>query len=218
MKVYQLSFSHASLLDPDSEQLGSGISEAQIWINFKNGSEEAYRYIYTNHFSTLFNYGRQFCPNTELVKDCIQEVFVTIWQSKEQLSNTDSIKYYLFRALKRSIAQAMKKAHKRHQLYAQVRPFESLPSIEERMILSQAADEQKSKIRQAVNALSDKQREAIFLLFYENLSYPQIADLLSIEVKTARNLVGKALQSLRKQLKFVFFFGFTVLMDWLLQG
>ena len=216
MKVFRLLPSQEPSHNHSPNSLYSDLSEAQIWINFKNGSEEAYHYIYSTYFSVLFNYGRQFCPNTEQVKDCIQEVFVTLWQSKEQLSNTDSIKYYLFRALKRSIARAMNKEQRQHQLNAQFNPFEQVLSIEEHIILSQVAEERKSMIRKAVNALSDKQREAIFLLFYENLTYPQIADLLSIEVKTARNLVGKALQSLRNQLKFTLYFGFIVLVSCLL--
>ncbi|WKN45432.1 RNA polymerase sigma factor [Tunicatimonas pelagia] len=199
----------------ESLQTSQTLSDTQIWTNFKQGNEEAYHYIYTTYFPVLYNYGRQFCPNREQVKDCVQEVFITLWQSKKELSDTSSIKYYLFKSLKRSIARSEKKLRKRQQLVAQTPPFEIVSSIEENIISSQRATESKEKIQQAVNALSPRQREVIFLLFYESLTYPQIADLLTIEVKTARNLVGKALQTLRKSITFPFFLGMVVLLDWL---
>ena len=160
------------------------ISEAQIWINFKNGSEEAYHYIYTTYFPVLYNYGRQFCSNKEQVKDSIQEVFITLWQSRKGLSHTDSIKYYLFKSLKRSITHSAKKSLKYYQMLAQVPPFEVIPSVEERIIFSQTESEHQEKLHQAVNSLSPRQREAIFLLFYQDLTYSQIADLLAIDRKS----------------------------------
>ena len=176
-------------------------TDAQVWTDFKNGSKEAYQYIYDTYFDVLYNYGRQFCPGKELVKDCIQDVFVTLWLRRETLSDTNSIKYYLFKALKRSIVHQSQQIHRHQHLVAQIPPFESVLPCEHHLIRSQEADEQKSSVRWAVNELSARQREAIFLMFYEDMSYTQIASLLSIEPKTARNLVGKALQSLRKHLK-----------------
>ena len=111
------------------------------------------------------------------------------------------IKYYLFVALKRRIIKCLNKEQHRVELRAQIPPFENVLSIEQRLISSQENEEQKNRVRQAVNQLSDKQREAIFLLFYEDLSYAQIAELLNVRPKTARNLVGKALQAMRSYLQ-----------------
>ena len=94
--------------------------------------------------------------------------------------------------------------------------FEVIPSVEERIIFSQTESEHQEKLHQAVNSLSPRQREAIFLLFYQDLTYSQIADLLAIEVKTARNLVGKAIQTLRKRLTFIFFLGVVAFLDYLI--
>ena len=211
--------SYQPLPSPEPEtslsQSYHNLSDAQIWTSFRNGSEEAYYYIYNTYFSILYNYGRQFCSNREQVKDCIQDVFVSLWHSKQQLGDTDSIKFYLFKALKRSIAYSVKKSQRQHHLLAQVPSFEVVPSHEDHVIFSQTAAERKEKIKCAVNALSARQREVIFLLFYEEFTYPQIAELLTVEVKTARNLVGKALQSLRQTISFSFFLGLTILINFL---
>lgn len=175
-------------------------TDAELWASFRGGSEEAYQRIYETHFDGLYNYGRQFCLSPALVKDCTQDVFVTLWVSRTKLGPTDAIKYYLFKALKRRIVKCLKKEQRRVELRAQIPPFENVLSTEQRLISSQDSEEQKNRIRQAVNQLSDKQREAIFLLFYEDLSYPQIAELLAVRPKTVRNLIGKALQTMRNYL------------------
>lgn len=176
-------------------------SDAELWASFRSGSEEAYQRIYDTHFDVLYNYGRQFCLSPALVKDCIQDVFVTLWVSRASLGSTDCIKYYLFKALKRRVVKCLKKEQRRVELRAQIPPFENVVSAEQHIISSQEDEEQKNRVRRAVNQLSDKQREAVFLFFYEGLSYPQIAKLLSVQPKTARNLVGKALQAMRSHLQ-----------------
>ncbi len=184
-----------------SHASGPPPTDADLWASFRGGSEEAYQRIYDTHFDVLYNYGRQFCLSPALVKDCIQDVFVTLWMSRGNLGPTDAIKYYLFKALKRRIVKCLKKEQRRVELRAQIPPFENVLSAEQHIISSQEDEEQKNRVRRAVNQLSDRQREAVFLLYYEDLSYTQIAELLSVQPKTARNLVGKALQALRNHLQ-----------------
>lgn len=200
MKARRLFATPSLALTEPVGQENQKVSEAQQWINFKNGSEAAYRTIYTTYFPVLYNYGRQFCSSKALVKDCIQEIFVTLWLTREKLGPTDSIKYYLFKALKRSIIRARRQEQRQHHLLAQIPPFENVHSVEQCLIRNQEAEEQKRELRRAVNQLTDQQREAVFLIFYEGMSYAQTAELLSVKAKTARNLIGKALRSLRQYL------------------
>lgn len=193
--------SPSTFTEDRSDLLESKTSDAQVWANFKNGSEAAYEEIYDTYFKLLYNYGRQFCLSPALVKDCIQDVFVTLWVSRTSLGATDSIKHYLFKALKRRIVKCLKKEQRRGELRVEALPFENVLSAEQCIISSQENEERKNRVRRAVNQLSDRQREAIFLLYYEDLSYTQIAELLSVQPKTARNLVGKALQALRNHLQ-----------------
>lgn len=183
-------------------------SEKEIWMNFKNGSREAFAFMYESHFFQLFNYGRQFCTNKELVKDCIQELFVELWNKRKNLGETDAIKFYLFKSLKRKIIRKLSQ-HPNLSAHSQALDkniFEIVLPIENELIAEQDEQERKQKIRNAVNKLSAQQREVIFLMFYENLSYDQIAELLSVKTKTVRNLLGKAIQSLKNKLLFILFF------------
>lgn len=185
------------------EEKLDNLPEKQLWKLFKNGSEDAYAFIYRKYFPVLYNYGRQFCNSEDGVKDCIQDLFVEIWDRKENLADTDSIKFYLFKALKREIIhkQPQRQAIGIENKVFEKGVFEMVLPLENHLIAQQEEKEKVQRVREAVNGLSDKQREVIFLLFYENMSHRQIADILSVETKTIRNLLWKAMVALRKIVK-----------------
>ena len=182
---------HSHLADFES------LSEKTVWDHFRNGSDDAYSFIYVKFFPVLYNYGRQFTSDEAVVKDAIQDLFVDLWNSREHLSGTDSIKFYLLAATRRRIVKSDGML-KRYQRNANSEIFGIVMPIEAQIIASQDAKEQVLKIREAVNNLTPKQREVIFLMFYENLSHRQIAEMLSIEIKTVYNLLSKAIQGLKE--------------------
>ncbi|MBV6647383.1 MAG: sigma-70 family RNA polymerase sigma factor [Cyclobacteriaceae bacterium] len=182
---------HPELLDFEH------FSEKTVWDNFRNGSNEAYSYMYIKFFPVLYNYGRQFTSDTTLVKDAIQDLFVELWKNKERLSSTDSIKYYLLSSTRRRIFRSIKRL-KNLKRGDDQEVFGIVMPIEAQIIADQSEKEKVLKVREAVNKLTPQQREVIFLSFYENLSHDQIAKMLSIEVKTVYNLMGKAIHGLRK--------------------
>lgn len=182
-----------------AEQKEGSLTEGQIWQHFKQGSEDAYTYLYNTYFFILFNYGRQFCSSKEQIKDCIQDLFVELWEKRERLGDTDAIKYYLLKCLRRKIAGKVPKHHfitADHKIEASD-AFPMVLPLEYHMIEELKEKEKVQRLRQAVNALSVKQREVIFLTFYENLTQQQVASVLSVEIKTVRNLLWKSIKALR---------------------
>jgi RNA polymerase sigma factor (sigma-70 family) len=125
---------------------------------------------------------------------------VDIWNRRDHLSDTDSITYYLFAALKRRILKELNR-HKTvetgitlYQLH--ISEFNS----EELMITEEISDEQKVRINAAMKKLSKRQREVIRLKYFQNLRNEELAQRLSIKVESAYNLVSKSLSILRKHL------------------
>ena len=52
------------------------VSDKELWIDFLSGEKEAFKTIYEKYFPELFNYGCYFLDDEDLVKDCIQDLFV----------------------------------------------------------------------------------------------------------------------------------------------
>jgi RNA polymerase sigma factor (sigma-70 family) len=176
-------------------------TEQQNWLAFQQGSEQAYANIYTNNFSHLFRYGKKFTQNVELIEDCIQDLYVNLWKSRENLSIPDSVRNYLYKSLRFSIFKRLKVQE--DASLDDILPDEyhyETTAPQETFLISEIDElEKKAKIEKALLVLSKRQREAIFLKFYSELSYQEIGELMQISVQAVYNLISKSLLQLQKE-------------------
>lgn len=189
--------------DHSGEKYQSVENESLIWENFKQGNEEALIYIYRNYADTLFRYGRQFCSDRELLKDALQELFFDLIKNRKKLGKTTSIKFYLFRSFRRKIA---KKMNQRDHDFADIDDHADQLVInlnpETIFIADQINENQKKLLDQAINQLNGKQKEAIYLYFFEGFSYEKIAEIFELQnIKSARNMVYRAIDSMTAFIK-----------------
>ena len=73
------------------------------------------------------------------------------------------------------------------------------------MIARQLTEEKRTRLEEALQKLSPRQKEIIFLKFYNKLSYDEICELMSISTNSAYKLLNKAIVKLRKILGFFLF-------------
>ncbi|UII19984.1 RNA polymerase sigma factor [Fulvivirga ligni] len=177
--------------------------DSHIWDQFKSGNESAFIHIYNTHFKQLYHYGKQFTNDSGLIKDCIQDMFITIRKNRQNLASTHSIKLYLFKSIKRLILRSGKKYKRFHsdRELEEVYNFHFILSYEHHLIDQQLSEERRIKLQSELNQLPARQKEAIYYLFYENMSYAEICELMGFtDIKSGRNLVYKAFKTLRLKL------------------
>ncbi len=176
-------------------------SDLEIWHAFKEGSDPAFAFIYRQYIKLLFNYGCQLSSNRDLVLDAIQDTFEYLRRKRRKLSDTDSIKAYLFKSVRRSILLKLKKNKAKLKLEQQAyESFEIDLSHESILIDRQVNEEKKQKLEKAFNTLPPSQKEAVLMYYYEGFSYEEIADILEIKsVRNARKLLYRAVDNLKKE-------------------
>jgi RNA polymerase sigma factor (sigma-70 family) len=187
----------------------SGRDDQSVWSAFKQNDEQAFIYIYQKHFHDLINYGHQFTHDIQLLEDCIQDIFIDLRRNKDRLTPVNSsIRLYLYKALKRRIIEYRRKTAKTAPgQIADLTEFEIVLPAETILIESQIREEQLSKLKSALSRLTERQREALFYLYHENLSYQQIQDLMGMEhVRSVRNLIYKAITTLRSAFRLLLTF------------
>ena len=81
----------------------------EIWQRFKKGDEKAFSYLFDVYHLQLFEYGRRFTMDENLVKDSIQDLFFELARKREKLSATDNILFYLLKALRLRIFDNLRK-------------------------------------------------------------------------------------------------------------
>jgi RNA polymerase sigma factor (sigma-70 family) len=177
-------------------------SEAAIWEAFKMGNESAFIYIYETYFEPLFNYGNQFTRNEAIVKDAIQDLFIELRKNRQKLGPTDSIKFYLFKCLKRKVIKESNQWFYQCEIFSPELAFEFTFSPEQVLINRQLDNEKVANLNKAIKALPPRKREVIYYFYYEGLNYQQIQELMQFSsIKSARNLVYKAIGFLREHIK-----------------
>ncbi len=174
--------------------------DTPLWQQLKQGEAAALVMIYDLHIDALYNYARRFTQNTNLIEDCLQDLFAEIWEKREKLGDTTSIKAYLFKSVRRKVLRALKNDGK----YTHADPaivqhsLEIEQSYEKWMIESELTKEQQQKLKSCLKKLSVRQKEAIVLKFYENLSNEEIANIMDISIQSLYNLIHSAIKSLRQ--------------------
>ena len=170
------------------------------WKEMTEGNPQAFLTIYQENYRYLFSYGFKLCADKELTKDSIQSIFLELWNKRVALSpNVQNVRAYLFTWLRRKISLSLSQMKKENVVENQSSTFEqSEISYEELLIALQESEEQKEKLKRALNNLTKKQLEIIKLKFYDNLSYDDISDKTSLATRTVYNIVYEAIVRLRE--------------------
>src|SRR5262245_27359024 len=84
-----------------------------LWNKFRNGSADAFGELMRTHYPDLFTYGTRFTRDTPLVKDCIQDLFLSLWMNRTTIGETSFIKYYLLKNLRQILTKAISQSRRR---------------------------------------------------------------------------------------------------------
>lgn len=177
-------------------------TDTYLWDQLiQSGNRKVLKELYCQYAHLLYNYGMHVTHNSDLVKDCIQDLFLDLLKNHQNLSPTTSVKFYLYKALRRKIVYEEKKINR--QLTSFI-PTEETVDVQIFYELSdikcQAEQSKKERILQVVQSLPKRQREVIQLIFFENLSREEIAEIMEIDTKSIYALTWKAIKSLQKEL------------------
>ena len=173
-------------------------AESAKWDAFRQGDRSAFAELYFIYYERLLNYGRRFGLPAEQVEDTIQDLFVDLWQYRTTLKPTTSVRFYLLRALRNQLSR-----HRREPVFADVTDqqitFMAEFSYEQQWIDLLDEQTQWQTLQNALNALTPRQREVLYLRFFNNLDYPQIATVMNLSYQATRNQVYLALKAIREQ-------------------
>lgn len=174
------------------------VKDKEIWEDFKRGDKSALSYIYFQNFEILFQYGIKFKDDPDFIKDCIQDVFFKLIKAGENLSSTENIRFYLFRALKNNIYKELDKRKRIEVVEFKPLNFDAPFLLEDELAEKEHATKKEMALLNALKSLSDRQREIIYLRFDCRMDYGQICDIMQLKNDSARKLVYRAVKLLRE--------------------
>jgi RNA polymerase sigma factor (sigma-70 family) len=155
--------------------------------------------LFGRHYDALYHYGHRLVRDEDLTKDGIQEMFVDFWHGRDRLAEVRSVKPYLLICLRRRLIKASRARLRFSLKFPKEHPFEVTFSHEDFLIGEQHSLEQAQRLARALNQLPKRQREALYLKFFDDLAYEEMEPLLGIRYQSIRNLVHQAISFLRKE-------------------
>lgn len=171
-----------------------------LWLKFIKGDDKAISKIYIQYINELFDYGCKLAPDRELVKDCIQEVFISLIRNRKNLSESVYLKGYLFKAVKRKIvSEIVKKRNYEEVIQSDDYRFEI--KLEKQNDIGNSDDIEGKRIttiQLAINTLTSRQKEALYLRFYKGMKHKEIASILNLSQQSSRALLSRALNRIKE--------------------
>lgn len=182
-------------------QLAEHTDDKVLWQELKAGDKSCFNRLFRKYYSELYYYGIKIISDSDVVKESIQEVFIRVWETRNNLANVENVKSYLIVSVRRMIlAQKEKDMEKHHIEIDQAETYSFFFDINEFEKHEELSDQVRQLLLTAINSLTKKQREMIILFFYHELSYTEIAAVLEISIAATRNLMYRTLIHLRESI------------------
>ncbi len=192
---------------PNKIRLANGAASSAsedrvLWESVKKGNALAFSSLFKKFANPLYNYGMHFFPDSDLAKDCIQELFASLWQKRESLSEVALVKAYLFKSYRNLfLARISESKHIAHPDFLEEDILESDESKESEWIRVEQVMYDSKLLNHAILELTRRQREAVLLRFYNGLECRQVGEVMGISVEAVHNLISKAIHLLRTKLR-----------------
>lgn len=171
-------------------------TDEQLWERMREGDRDALAGIATRFYRPLLHYGTRFTADQDLIKDNIQELLLILWQRRTELSQTPSVKLYLFKALRHRLFKEFKRSETLHHDWTE----DELPPLNDEIPFVQAQQDafDLDRLNSLLAKLTPRQREILYLRYYENLGYEEIAQLTGINRQSVANTLHRTLDKLRE--------------------
>ena len=174
-------------------------NETHLWQAFQQGDRESFAKIYHQYFHNLFEYGSRINEDRELVKDCIHDLFIKLWSNKSNLGKVENIKAYLLVSLRGTIYNRIQKNSKHRSMEIKDdQNFELTFSVENELIRREQLNADAKELLKSINQLTTRQKEFIYLRYFEDMNYDEISSVMSISTKATYKLSARSLEGLRE--------------------
>ncbi len=174
-------------------------NDIEIWEGFKHEADSALSIIYHKNVDFLFYYGRKFTTDEGLILDVIQDLFYDLIKYRNNLGETDNIRLYLLTSFRRKLFKGLEKKKRFAKLnFTYNLEPQIVFSAEEEFIADEDQQKTLRVVKQAMNELNAKQREILYYKFTLGYDYDQICEIMSITYDSARQLVSRAISSLKQ--------------------
>lgn len=175
--------------------------ENELWYSYKEGDVKALEGLYEQYYTPLTNYGFKFTPDHVCIEESMQDLFLKLWQNRERIARPVVVKQYLYFSFRRILLRKLEYSPSRHEeeLAGEHIPFNVNLNCAHPLLRQERINALPAQADTLLGTLTNRQREAVFLKYYEDLSYEHIAEIMHMSMSGTQKLIYRALERLREQ-------------------
>lgn len=172
-------------------------STETLFASFQAGNMAAFSQLYDLHINILFSYGLKLTIDKELLKDCIHDVFVKLYTKRDELGAIDNVRSYLFISLKNKLCDELRKRMYMSDTAVDEISILAPTDVEDDYMEKEQRKSELSLVKNLLDQLSPRQREALTLYYIEEKKYEDICEIMNMNYQSVRNLMHRGLTKLR---------------------
>lgn len=184
------------------------LSDAELIVLMKNGNNQAYATIYDRYKNVMFRHAYRKTGDREEAQDVLQEVFISLWHKKEQVSETENLAGYLYTGMRNRILNLISHKKVRTRYEESLLHFsQTSHTITDHLVREKQFS---ALIEKEIAALPPKMKEIFLLSRNKHLKNKEIAEMLDVSEHTVATQIKRALKVLRSRLGLLGYFVFLL--------
>ena len=165
---------------------------------YRQGDQNAFMSLYDMYAEMLLNYGLCITSDKELVKDCVQDVFIKLISKSQDLQVTKVTSYLLISLRNRLLDEFRRKNYMTETAVEDIRiSSTTVEDVENSYILDESSLNNVRKVQILMDELTQRQRQVFTLYYIEQRKYEDICDIMQMNYHSVRNLVHRGMLKLR---------------------
>ena len=187
------------------------VTDSQLLQRYKEGDEDAFREIVTRYKNPLYAFLRRFLNRQDLVEDVFQETFLQLYSSKDKFDITRPLHPWLFTIAANKAKDALRKMQRESAMGmgaiadaggVSVDDVVNLLTSYQTTPLDEASgSETAQRVREVIAKMPENLRGILILAYFEQFSYKQMAEILSIPIGTVKSRLHTAVVHFMKKWK-----------------
>ena len=164
---------------------------------YRQGDQNAFMSLYDMYAEMLLNYGLCITSDKELVKDCVQDVFIKLISKSQDLQVTKVTSYLLISLRNRLLDEFRRKNYMTETAVEDIRISTTVEDVENSYILDESSLNNVRKVQILMDELTPRQRQVFTLYYIEQRKYEDICEIMQMNYHSVRNLVHRGMLKLR---------------------
>lgn len=170
----------------------------RLLMQYRKGDDTAFTALYNMYAEKMMHYGMKITPDTELIKDSIQDIFIKLLD-KNSKRNITHVGNYLFISLRNKLLDYFRRANYMSESdIADMQIKESIESVEKAYIVMEHEEICHRKVNHLMQNLTSRQKQAFQLYYLEQKEYNDICEIMDMNYHSIRNLVHRGMLRLRE--------------------